>query len=251
MMEENKNIPEEENINEEVCEATEEADISAEETEEPAEEKSHQGLSLLKSIIDWLETFAFAFAFVIIVFTFMFKIVTVEGRSMHYTLDQDDKLIISDMFYEPEYGDIVVIQEDYRRNEPIIKRVIATEGQKVKIDFATWAVYVDGVLLDEPYVNYDDKNLGLPMYSSNCVEEFTVAPHHVFVMGDNRNNSADSRGKEYTLQDDGTYLYTGYSEDEILGRVLFRLTPFNKFGAVKPATEADISAIRIKDEIRN
>ena len=244
-MDENNNIPKNENISENITEGSaEETEEVSSEAEKSEEQAPHAGLSILRDMVDWLETFAFAFAFVIIVFTFMFKIVTVEGRSMHYTLDEGDKLIISDMFYEPKYGDIVVIQEDYRRDTPIIKRVIATEGQSVKIDFDAWAVYVDGELLDEPYVNTDEKNEGYAMDRFGCVEEFTVAKGHVFVMGDNRNNSADSRGKEYTLQDDGSYLYTGYSEDEILGRVVLRLTPFDKFGSVHPATDEQ------KDEIR-
>ncbi len=251
-MDENNNIPE----NEDLQEITEETvGENAEEAQEPSEKSEenagHTGLSILRDMIDWLETFAFAFAFVIIVFTFMFKIVTVEGRSMHYTLDEGDKLIISDMFYEPKYGDIVVIQEDYRRDTPIIKRVIATEGQTVKMDFDSWAVYVDGELLDEPYVNTDEKNEGYAMDRFGCVEEFTVAKGHVFVMGDNRNNSADSRGKEYTLQDDGSYLYTGYSEDEILGRVVLRLTPFDKFGNVRPATEEQKEEIKAIWEKKN
>jgi DNA gyrase subunit A len=87
-MEENKNnIPENEDL-QEITEETQEAP-----SEEPNENSPHPGLSILRDMVDWLETFAFAFAFVIIVFTFMFKIVTVEGRSMHYTLDEGDKLI--------------------------------------------------------------------------------------------------------------------------------------------------------------
>ena len=223
----------------------EEKDINTPETNEPIEKKGpHRGLHFLREIIDWLETFAFAFAFVIVVFTFMFKIVTVEGRSMHYTLDHGDKLIITDMFYKPECGDIVVIQEPHRFDSPIIKRVIATEGQKVKIDFDTWAVYVDDVLLDEPYVNYDDRNEGFAMDHFGCVSEFTVAEDNVFVMGDNRNNSSDSRIKDFILQDDGSYLYKGFTEDEILGKVIIRLTPFDKFGNVKPATDAQIEKIK-------
>ena len=216
------------------------------------EEKTPRGgLRFLKEIIDWLETFALAFAFVVVVFTFMFKIVTVEGRSMHYTLDHGDKLIITDMFYQPERGDIVVIQEPHRPGSPIIKRVIATEGQKVKIDFDTWAVYVDGELLDEPYVNYDDRNEGFPMDHFGCVSEFTVAEDNVFVMGDNRNNSSDSRMKQFILQEDGSFLYKGFTEDEILGKVIVRLTPFDKFGSVKPATEEQIAKIKEQKNTEN
>jgi signal peptidase I len=233
MDEKNTNIPENE------C-------FDGAENENLNEPEKKPGLRFLKEIIDWLETFAFAFAFVIVVFTFMFKIVTVEGRSMHYTLDEGDKLIITDMFYTPKTGDIVVIQEPYRYDKPIIKRVIATEGQKVKIDYDKWAVYVDGVLLDEPYVNIDEKNEGYRMENFGCVEEFTVAQDNVFVMGDNRNNSSDSRTKEYTLQENGSYLYTGYTEEEILGRVIIRLTPFDKFGKISPATEDQIAEIKEK-----
>ena len=113
--------------------------------------------------------------------------------------------------------------------EPIIKRVIATEGQKVYIDYANWAVYVDGVKLDEPYIDAmhfeEQKHWGtdVPMNGTTVpkyYEEFTVGADKVFVMGDNRNNSKDSRSREYGEM----------GENRILGRVIIRLSP--NFGFV-------------------
>jgi signal peptidase I len=190
------------------------------------------GKRFIRELFDWLETFAFAFAFVLIIFTFLLKIVTVDGHSMEYTLSHGDRLIISDVMYEPKYGDIVVILNE-RTQKPIIKRVIATEGQNVEINFNTWEIMVDGVLLDEPYINDEAKIEGKPLISDYCVSSFTVGENQVFAMGDNRNNSSDSRFYgNYTRQEDGSYIYTGFSEDDILGRVLLRITPLKKFGAV-------------------
>ena len=190
------------------------------------------GKHFIRELFDWLETFAFAFAFVLIIFTFLLKIVTVDGHSMEYTLSHGDRLIISDVMYEPKYGDIVVILNELTK-KPIIKRVIATEGQNVEINFNTWEIMVDGVLLDEPYINDEDKIEGIPLRSDSCVSSFTVGENQVFAMGDNRNDSSDSRSfGNYTRQEDGSYIYTGFSEDDILGRVLLRITPLKKFGAV-------------------
>ena len=188
-----------------------------------------------KEIFEWLETLGLAFAFVLVVFTFIFRIVTVDGKSMHYTLDHGDKLIISDMFYTPERGDIVVVSND-KTGVPIIKRVIATEGQTVDINFETWEVMVDGEVLAEDYINDQEKELGYMLnHAGSMVFPFTVSENCVFVLGDNRNHSSDSR------------YYGEFTRDEVMGRVLVRLLPIGDFGTIKPADSERISKIKAKN----
>ena len=105
------------------------------------------------------------------------------------TLQNEDRLLVvnSILYHDYRYGDIVVLRKDTFLKEPIVKRVIATEGQTVDIDFSTGSVYVDGQLLDEPYINeqtYLEEGTEFPL---------TVPEGSIFVMGDNRNHSSDSR----------------------------------------------------------
>lgn len=201
---------------------------------EVKEEKScdkNLKLNLAKTVYDYMETFCFALAIMMVLFLFVFRYVAVDGDSMMDTLKNQDKLIISNLFYTPKTGDIVVINPESHgdNQEPIIKRVIATEGQKVYIDYEKWEVYVDGVKLDEPYIQgmkevekirfgEDVRMAGTSVEKYR--EEFIVDEDKVFVMGDNRNNSKDSRSYEYGEM--GT--------NRILGRVVVRLAP--EFGFV-------------------
>ncbi len=107
------------------------------------------------------------------------------------TLEENDVLIISNLFYTPKQGDIVVFESDVTGyDRPYVKRIIATEGQTVNIDFNNWIVYVDGKPIDEPYV----RQVTAPMDSSVFIQyPYTVSEGCVFVMGDNRNYSTDSR----------------------------------------------------------
>ena len=198
----------------------------------PAEKGESGGKKLAKYLFDWLEIFAFSFMFVLVVFIFSFKIVTVDGTSMNRTLEDGENLIISNLFYQPKTGDIVIVSRDRFGQEPIVKRVIATEGQKVHIDYESWQVTVDGVLLDEPYVNFRPAEA---MHKYGCPTDFIVGKDMVFVMGDNRNNSTDSRAQGVYDIVGEDYIYTGYTESDIMGKVLIRVLPLQKFGAVKPA----------------
>ena len=184
---------------------------------------------MAKSFFEWLETFAFAFAFVLIFFTFAFKIVTVDGDSMNNTLINGEKLIISNLFYTPETGDIVIVSRERYNQEPIVKRVIATEGQTVDINYETREIRVDGVLLDEEYAYYDGDKMN-NFY--HCPESFVVGENMIFVLGDNRNHSLDSRGIGTFDVINGEYVYSGLMNEDIIGKVLVRFLPVSKFGSV-------------------
>ena len=170
-------------------------------------------------VYDWIEVISFSVAIVLLIFTFVGRLTTVDGDSMYPTLKEGERLIISNLMYEPKQGDIVVVQEQNGYfSGPIVKRVIATGGQTVKFDFENWKVWVDGELLDEDYVNYQ---YGVAMKNDGCPEEVTVPEGYLFVMGDNRNGSTDSRNM----------MIVGFvSEDEVMGRVVLRVT--GRFGTV-------------------
>lgn len=177
-------------------------------------------------IFEWLEIIVVAIAVVIILFTLVFKIITISGDSMLNTLHDGEKILISNLFYEPERGDIVVISRNTDNSTKltsqetcIIKRIIATEGQVVDINFKTGIVSVDGVDLSEDYT-FTKTNV------KGDVEFPVIVPEgHVFVLGDNRNNSSDSRFS--TLGDNGMV-----DERNILGRAVVRILPFDKFGVL-------------------
>ena len=159
-----------------------------------------------------LKDFVVLVAGILLVFSFLFRIVVVSGPSMMDTLtDGDWLLLLGNVFYtDPKQGDIVVASKaSFEDGTPIIKRVIATEGQTVNIDFQTGVVYVNGEALDEPYT----------LTPTNLFEgvsfPLTVADGCIFVMGDNRNDSKDSRSEEIGLID----------TREVLGKAIFLLFP--------------------------
>ncbi len=152
-----------------------------------------------------------------LIFTFVMRLAIVDGDSMKNTLHDKELLIISNLMYEPEQNDIVVFNSP-NYPEPIVKRVIATEGQVVDIDFDTWTITVDGTPLKEDYVN----KVSGPMDKYDVSFPVKVPDGHIFVLGDNRNESLDSRSERIGFVD----------ERYILGEVKLRLFPINKFGIV-------------------
>ena len=115
--------------------------------------KNPNGANTRAEVYDWIQCIIFALVFCVLLFVFGARMVNVVGHSMVPTLEQNDKVIISNLFYHPKQGDIVVLRKQTLMDEPIVKRIIATEGQTVDIDFDDGVVYVDGKALDEPYVN--------------------------------------------------------------------------------------------------
>ena len=163
-------------------------------------------------LYDWIQCVVSAVVCGIFIFVFIGRTIGVEGPSMFPTLHWNDRVIMSGLFYTPKFGDIVIFRasSDAFGTTPLVKRVIATEGQTVNINFETGEVFVDGELLhEEHYINE-------PTHSRiHFSGEVTVPPGHVFVMGDNRNHSADSRDNRIGMVD------TRY----ILGKVLLLLIP--------------------------
>lgn len=162
---------------------------------------------------DWMHSIIIAIAVVIIILTFVFRIIDVDGTSMQDTLLNADKVVVSELFYTPQDGDIVVISHGAEYNKPIIKRVIATEGQTLDIDFNTGQVVVDGVVLQENYIK--GKTI-----KGNAEIPSVVPEGKIFVMGDNRSASLDSRYTDIGLIDMG----------DIIGKAQFVVFPFTRFG---------------------
>lgn len=168
-----------------------------------------------KEVISWIKTLAVSFFTVYVINALFIQIVFVNGTSMLPTLNGGDKLVANKLISNFERGDIVVIENEYPDN--LIKRVIATEGETIKIDFETGDVYINGQMLYEPYINSKT-------YSSYGFSgEVTVPAGHVFVMGDNRNASNDSRNAEIGFID----------VNNIFGVTNLRIYPFDAFGLVE------------------
>ena len=165
---------------------------------------------------DWLQMLTFVLVGVVLVFTFLGMVIGVSGTSMYPTLHHQDIMVIQRVGYTPAQGDVVVLRKDSFLEEAIVKRVIAVAGQEVEIDYDANTVYVDGVALEEPYINQEDE---VVMVERSCMvyREFTVPKGCIFVMGDNRNGSTDSRYAELGMVD------TGY----VLGRALCVAFPFS------------------------
>ncbi len=175
---------------------------------------------------EWIDCAVITVIAILLVFTFLFNQVKIDGGSMNPTLQDEERVIVSNMFYTPEYGDIIVVSSEVYDDTPIIKRVIATEGQ--------WVDIFDGVVSVG-----DTKDTMKPVGSEFVGDIYTeaimsggvygfheyplqVPENHVFVLGDNRSVSLDSRTKEVGF----------INEDQILGKALYRIYPFDKFGSI-------------------
>ena len=184
-------------------------------------EKEKESRSWQQNVLLYVHDLMYMLLIVMILFLIAFRVIVVNQSSMFSTLwDGDYLLLVSNLFSgEPKQGDIVVISKQaYENGKPIVKRVIATEGQTVDIDFESGIVYVDGAALEEPYLNqktYHDEGTVFPL---------TVADNCIFVLGDNRAVSLDSRSPQIGQID----------RREVLGKALFLMIPGTHRGQFPP-----------------
>lgn len=177
------------------------------------EEKKPEN-KLVSGVYDIVSIFMTAVITIMVIFTFVFRFVGVVGPSMMDTLNDGDWLLVSAISGEPEYGDVVIVTQENYYHEPIVKRVIATENQVV--DIVDNTVYVDGKALEEPYA----KGITEAFKDSDAIQFPTTVPENcVFVLGDNRQHSSDSRSTKIGFID----------ENYILGKVKYRVFPFGDF----------------------
>ena len=171
-----------------------------------------------KETYDWIQCLIVALIICVILFIFFIRIIDVSGTSMNPTLLNGDKMLVSDLFYRPKAGDVVVFKTDnYDPDKALVKRIIATEGQEINIDFENGIVYVNGDPIQEDYIN-ELTNTKLDFIGPQTVPEGCV-----FVMGDNRNASTDSRDKRIGMVD----------KRLVIGKVLLVVYPFSDFGGVE------------------
>ena len=170
-----------------------------------------------KSVIVYLNDLLYMLMTIMLVFLLFFRVIVVSGDSMYATLlDGDYLLLLGNLYYqEPQRNDIVVIsKKSFDNGKPIVKRVIATEGQTVDIDFENAIVYVDGLPLNEPYINSPTS------FNEGMIFPLTVAENCIFVLGDNRGVSRDSRDPIIGQVD----------KREVLGKAIFLMLPGTSHG---------------------
>ncbi len=156
-------------------------------------------------VYDWISSAIAALVVVALVFALLFRVVSVDGASMTNTLQHGDRLLLSSVSYSPAYEDIVVITRT--QDAPLIKRVIGLAGDRIRIDAATGIVYRNDAPLAEPYVR------GGFTPNNGMTEELTVPEGHIFVLGDNRSDSLDSR------------ILGPLSLENVVGKVMYRIAP--------------------------
>jgi len=192
-------------------------EIHAGQAPEPPSPEEKKAQDSRTDLYYWLQALVVALVSIILIFTFVVRIISVVGTSMVPTLHDKDMLLVQSIGYAPKQGDIVVLTKESFMDEPIVKRIIALGGQTVEIDYDAGTVTVDGQALDEPYIK---EAMRPTVYES--MTSLVVPEGSVFVMGDNRNGSSDSRSYDLGPVD----------ERYIIGRVLCVLFPVSNFGLV-------------------
>lgn len=169
-----------------------------------------------RGTLEWYDALAVAVAAIAVVFTFAVRVVQVDGSSMNPTLYNGERILIA-TFLQPDYDDVVIIDSYIPYGKPLVKRVIGKAGDVIDIDFDSGVVYRNGEALDEPYT-------AEPTWTYESVDfPITVPEGCLFIMGDNRNNSKDSRDEEIGCVD----------SRDVLGVALYRVMPFDKIGAIQ------------------
>ena len=190
-------------------------DLTETTTPPPTPTRTKKDTSLGYELYLNVRNLVFVLAALILIFTFVVRIIVVSGSSMENTLQNGDSMLVWCLGYEPKQGDIVVLTQRSDQEDSLVKRVIATEGQRVDIDYDTGTVYVDGTPLEEDYIK---EAMKVPNYGEG-VNHVTVPEGYIFVMGDNRNNSADSRYPSIGIIDTRS----------VIGRAVMVLFPFQDF----------------------
>ena len=178
----------------------------------------------VSGVFDWIRCVIIAISIVVFCLTFVFRLVEVDGSSMMDTLSNSDKVIVTNLFYTPKNNDIIVISHASDYNKPIIKRVIATEGQTVRLDYQNDRIFVDGVQLEEPYIKGStfSNNISDLYMEHDSNGNFVIPEGKLFVMGDNRVVSLDSRNEKIGMID----------VKDVIGKAQFVAWPFNHFGYI-------------------
>lgn len=198
------------------------SDEAMKEIEEDEKSETNWG----KELRDWIVAIGIAVILALVIRNYVFTLVKVQGQSMEPTLHNADRLYVNRFFYTPKKGDVIIFVPESDPNRPYVKRVIATAGDSVYIDFKTGNVFVNGQLIDEPYIKEKTRNNG--SYIMSLMQQGNYGPDapiviqegHIFVMGDNRNNSKDSRELGQVPL------------DEVLGGAVFRFWPLDHLGSV-------------------
>lgn len=173
--------------------------------------------SAMAEVYEWVESCVIAMGVVLLIFAFVARTATVSGPSMLPTLHDGDRLLLLQAgYHDPQYGDVVVIDRSQKGEPPIIKRVIGRAGDEIDIDFESGQVRRNGKLLHEPYLNEPT------LTRRDVVFPVTVPEGSVFVMGDNRNHSVDSRTQEIGMVD----------LRRVMGRAVYRFLPFGSAGGI-------------------
>ncbi len=183
-------------------------------------------------LLDWFDTVVTSIVAIIVIFALVTRLSTVDGGSMNPTLIDQERLMITDFCYQPAYNDIVVVWTDNLFNEltgemgeAIVKRVVGLPGDTIRINTDEGAVYRNGERLETEEIDgiiYEDGHMILDYTTKPYSMEVTVPEGHVFVMGDNRNNSVDSRDGRVGLVD----------MNYIIGKAYLRVAPLERFGGL-------------------
>ncbi len=179
-----------------------------------------------RELFDWVQAIAIALVVSFLLKNYVLTLAKVQGESMEPTLQHEDRLYVNRLMYEPEKGDVIIFRPGSDPDRPYIKRIIATEGDTLYINFVSGDVYVNDEKIDEPYINEETHLMGSYIERLMSNGEYSrenpiiIEKDKMFVMGDNRNASKDSREIGQV------------PEDEIIGHAIFRFWPVNKMTAL-------------------